>query len=672
MSLAVVALLTAACKTQLTAVPAYKDEVLSGQVYYLPRVEYALNVEREITACEVDFETLHGQAKWLGEQTQSALAFSQRLDRFRQQGAQPACPEMRQALKKSEGLTDAFLDEAMHGLSCLEAPAEIDLAEQYARLREQALKEVYRQPELEEEATRAFFDQNELLRKAGAPLTQDTLEALTRRFQNIAPDYEYRVKVDVRVVSTPNFLPDMAHVHALQYQGMREGLRATNYKAEIYPNGTLKSLNVTLDDQTASVVQNSLQGVMKLSAAASGFPFSVAVPTLHSGKGFKVVPYKQWKKDALPNSPCTDLTQLHLRSRDQAVAGAESAAKATLEQGDAVVDGEAALAKQQSALDEKRKVLAALPATDPSRAGMAAAVDELAVAVEKSGKQLADDKKKLKGLQGLVGKQGELLAAARKRLTIASADHFAPDIGSPQLELRGADTASLQWFDPAAIGSYCSKEPCSGVGGVKFVPNNLRAYVAVYGGSTHLPDRPRRTGESLKKPGTNENAATAGALIYREPARALLRVCVEFACLGADGKPAAPAARILMTNVVDVPQFGVLSQLPLKNAAFQNNTLAASFAESGSLSTLSYTSNAWAAKAAEAFAGSAESYLQYRTAKRQDETERLKAAKQEVDAQAELVKSQAALLKEQQALEELNSTDAAVGEAQDGEDDGAQ
>ena len=132
--------------------------------------------------------------------------------------------------------------------------------------------------------------------------------------------------------------------------------------------------------------------------------------------------------------------------------------------------------------------------------------------------------------------------------------------------------------------------------------------------------------------------------------RTLLFVCKETSCLDDAGKLQARQKDILLSSAFDVPQLGVLAALPLKNTAFQNNTLTASFAETGALTKLSYVTNASAAAAADTFTKSADIYLQYKDAKRTAEKSKLDQAKAEVDANTALLKSQ---LEEEKAKADL-------------------
>src|SRR6185295_1905196 len=97
----------------------------------------------------------------------------------------------------------------------------------------------------------------------------------------------------------------------------------------------------------------------------------------------------------------------------------------------------------------------------------------------------------------------------------------------------------------------------------------------------------------------------------------------------------------------------ILAFLPLTNGVFQNNTLEANFAASGSLEKLKYTSNARAEAAAKSFEGASTDILAFAEAKRGAKKKELETKKAELDAEKALLEARLARDKAAQDLEDF-------------------
>ncbi|MEG0885536.1 MAG: hypothetical protein RSH52_30265, partial [Janthinobacterium sp.] len=94
----------------------------------------------------------------------------------------------------------------------------------------------------------------------------------------------------------------------------------------------------------------------------------------------------------------------------------------------------------------------------------------------------------------------------------------------------------------------------------------------------------------------------------------------------------------------------------LKNETFQNNTLGASFAETGTLTKVIYKSNAAAVKAAAVFESSADTVLKFTDAKRLQESTKLDANTAELESRKKLIDAQLSVEKAQADLDNFRES----------------
>jgi hypothetical protein len=481
--------------------------------------------------------------------------------------------------------------------------------------------------------------------------TQNDFGRLQDAFATKAPPRE-NMKLDVEVgmqaTVTPMVLSDPKQVYAIQYVGMKEGLKSTNYTVETYLNGTLKSINVVLDDQTGTIVQSTLQSAAKIAAAAIGLPISFVEQAAPTGP---VASFADWLKSrqSLYSPLCSAATRLKLAQKDALVAANEASAKKNLDLTKSMTHQEKVVADLAKAVDDNKKKLEAMAENDKGRDALTAVVKTATEEANAAQKKLDELKKSQQAIAEASSKLSDQLSKARKQLTLTTVTNFSPEAAIwrdnmveqqavVSIELGGAKEALEAWMDKNWVSNYCrkDKELCAN-GWPGNSAEALFAQAALNPPFTELVSVP---------------PPPLGNVVYRQPVRALLFVCKKNSCLDNAGKLQAQQEDILLSSAVDVPQLGVLAALPLKNTAFQNNTLTASFAETGALTKLSYVTNASAAAAADTFTKSADIYLQYKDAKRTAEKSKLDQAKAQVDANTELLKSQ---LEEEKAKADLSN-----------------
>lgn len=585
------------------------DKGVEGQVYNLSRVEFSIGLDRELKSCQLRYKTEFLTAQeWLREQADLIASRSQ--------------------------LNDSQSD----------------------------YNKIISDPILKRPEVRSYFDTifNNPSWATNFTPNSSAVDQMKEAFVNVAvlqdDDIELLLEVEMRAIVTPLVLSDPSQIYVIKYGDMKESFKSTDYAVETYPNGTLKSINVVLADQTAAVVQSTLQGAARIASAVNGIPV-VGGFIVQSMPNTPVSSFEDWfekqvnKLDDL--SPCSATTKLQILQKNILLKANSSFAQQILNLEKDISNQEKTVTKLTTDLSKETKKLADMADNDPARTAQDQAVKTAEKAVTAAKKILADHNSSKKSLEDSSSKLTTNLANVRKQLTLSAVTHFSPeaavwgkiDKNKEDLEIKipaiisimisGAEEALDLWLDKDKVKTYCSKGASCDNERPKSALKSLSAQAAIYPSLASLSKVPPPTIKSV---------------VYRNPLRTMLFVCKEQLCIDENGKPSAEHKNILLASVVDVPQLGVLASLPLKNSAFQNNTLTATFAESGTLTKLTYVTNATAQAAAETFTKSADVFLQYKAAKLNEEKTKLEQTKLETDAKTELLKSQ---LAEEQARADL-------------------
>ena len=602
--LAVVALTgLSACTTKLTATRVENfGNVVKGDVYYLPRVEFQVNLSRELKSCNVVYQDdAQAALAWLGAQLQSA------------RGADT--PE--EMLK----ILDAIAADAVMRRGDIQPAINAALGTQWLQQLVVTPPAVPAKSGIKPKG------------KAGKDTRQvsddemNRLSAAIRRL-NLRPELKLEVDMTAQVVAT--FPPDASHTYTLDYVPMAEALKATDYVTEKYPGNTLKSVNVTMDDQSGPVIVKTISGITKLAAAASGFP----IPTAHAAKAVPFQSFDDWQQAQSDGDvACKADIRWKLYQRAgldaQSEAGAESAL-ALQKEVDKLNDEQV---KAVAALEKAEATLKELDDNDPRRPAASAQVIKAKGDVKLAAKNVLDAKAKLAAALQANGKVDSRLASVRKALTLVSTTTFQPTPTFLAMDLPGANEAIQAWLAP----TQCKGNPQCVPPDRSRLAAGMSAQVAL-----HAPSLPAASAADT----------AAVGVFYRQPLKSTLLVCKAQPCTAGGAIVATPDA-VLTSSLFDVPQLGPLAVLPLKNGAFQNNTIAASFAENGALIKLAYKSNAAAAKGAEVLESSADTLMKFREAKRNQETSKLEASASEYAARKKLVDAQLALEKSQAELDKF-------------------
>lgn len=578
------------CTTKLHATKVSdSEEAVEGHVYYLPRIEFSVNLERELKSCTVKFqEDGDGVIEWLRTSSTEFVKFKSEAELI------TAWTELLNdpILQRTDVIT--YLNYKLGSNWKTEKPPT----------------------EEERDAFENFINEN----------------AKTRSAPTLFLD------VSMKAQAIPFIIPDEDHVYSIQYSGMQELLKGTNFSVENFPNGTLKSINITLDDQTGSIVQSSISGLAKLAASSAGFP----IPTgnFHSGElKPNLTRYSIWiKKIQNEKALCNASTLLKVAQRDALTADVQGKAKIALELSELIAQLEKDVESEIKLKDQNQKDLDSMSADDPKRTALSTTIENIKATIKSKQTNIDTQKKSQVAAIESSNKASTQLDVLRKKLTVTSVTTFHPSYAENHVPLLGAEESLSAWLDREKVQEFCLMDDniCND-NWPGDTASKLNADAAIYPSFTKLH---------------NIKAPTNNSIVYRQPIKSSLIICKENACLDSVNHLIAEPQNILLSSSVDIPQFGVLASLPLKNTSFQNNSLSASFTESGALTKLTYTTNAVASKATETLSSSAETFMKFKEAKSKEGKAKLDNSAAEVDARTKLLEAQ---LKQEQAQENLNS-----------------
>ena len=637
----------AGCTTSLKSTPSDVGKILVGQAYNLPRAEFFVGLDRELKECSVSLPRQELLEAWVISEAQLARDGAESV--ISSWLSENLHPERAANTKKFAG--DLGVNSAdLEALSAYADPIDQKLlAQQVAFLLVSDQYEL--DPSFQDSAGKKELKQV-LADKVGTdPERAPWLSTLTASVQKLKPSYS--LVVDLRAKVDRQLLPDPKQYYALNYATMGSGFKKTEYHVEKYPNGTLKSINSIIDDQSASVVNSVANGVLTLAAAATGIPTGT-LP--HAGeKVFKLKSFKAYEADKAPPLCRPELMQV-IELRKAAADTAAKAATAAATQ-NPVIDALSAEATKAAAdWEAKKKARQALPAGDAGIAAADTAADKAKTASEDAAQKLTAAKQVKDNLQQTFLKADAQAQALAGKLILSVQAQLTPT-GTGAIDtlvIPGARSAADQWFEAGGLAIFCSGEQAQKncTEDEQPLPVKLNAVAQLIGAAMPTVER-----------AIVEDDQSKNGVAYREPGRAILKICGVGPCLSETAVGLNGAAFDLLTQVVDVPQYGVIAVLPLYNGSFQNNTLTARFTELGSVSGVDYTSNARFAEMAKSFEGTAQKYKTYRDGRRDQTTGDIEAQIKELEARKRLSEAQKALADAE--AERLKATTPTAGESGD-------
>lgn len=670
---------TAGCMpTRLEAVRV-NPHATPGQIYFLPRVEFRVDVERELVRCDVDFDSQSLAKSWLLEQQGVLTRINKRLDEIKLAMDATAlvatdavgsrlCSQQTSGFSESlfERLREHIVREEYCGSGVANSEASRRaLVAQSASIHSALLDDILKDPDFESSGARGILTKLGLEElDLDADNRTKAFSALVEMLGRIGTENRnlqgsYSIDVEIRANAFPLLLPDLDEAYSINYQLSRNSVKKTEYEVHTYDNGTLKSINVSIDDQTAAVMRDTFSGLLKVASGLSGFSLPLG-GTAHAAEGIPpVTRFSDFHTgEREEKHPCKARTRQQLAERVRLERELQSHA--------------VEYSSRSSKLDDARKLVTA--------------AEDALVAAKRDGKPKEDIDKttadvasaklaqaNIEASLAMLNRQSQRassdLRKVRASLTMASHTHFRPESsdGRPPQEMLRGERAALDWFDGGALAKACSVDGSNGIecrsddasaNPPTFMPRAIEGWIAVHlSGRNALPDSPTRTVDS-----------PITGIVYRQPARGVLMICSRRECLDGSGEIQMTSDDLSVLDIVDLPQFGVHGVLPLENKAFQNNVIQASFTETGALTMVKYDSNARAVEQAKLFSESADSLIGYFEARRSRDTARLSSEADKIEERIRVAEQTLALERAQRNLEAFRTGTAPLDSAGDNDD----
>ncbi|WP_188823727.1 hypothetical protein [Novosphingobium indicum] len=388
---------------------------------------------------------------------------------------------------------------------------------------------------------------------------------------------------------------------AISYAALADHFKISDFSMERYPNGILKSVNVTVDDRTADVASEAFKSIVSIGKIAIGLPPDVT--TKDGAPPPQIAAYVACTDEARKALESLPGLRKTVRERDAAVKAATKAVADYVKEHSEekppadVVKETARLARvereAQEALDAANKALAATQTkiTLVSRflfvpqQGISSQVDMLA---------LADAETKPNAL---------LTLHTRETLDDGTERWLRYPLG-PRLTFDEVHGEQAEWVEPAKTNVEADKKLARDKAGFFWTIDGeaRRDGVGTAIAKLAFADALVASGplRANAVPSGMASATACGAegsqrcgIIYRTQGPGRLRVCAAGAdgalpdavrCLGI----ATADARVLFTDERGVPQLGGLGSLGLTNRPFSNNILTAEFGEDGNLIKVGY------------------------------------------------------------------------------------
>lgn len=418
----------------------------------------------------------------------------------------------------------------------------------------------------------------------------------------------YDVAFSLKVDATQQFVPDPSATYSIDYKDLGGMSKATDIVVELYPNGTLKSVNSTLDDQSAQILSKTLSGVINI-AKMTLVPGGVLGPgVLQVPRGVRTL---ELKKNVDPKTKGVDkLPPLCPNSVRTATLQKPKLVASLEKQKSNVVQIEAELAQRRAAVESAK-------GGTPNEADT---IQRLMKRRDAARKDVEETENAL---------------AAVNAIVVVAEDKELPRItrNNPTVELLPPSSLLARWFNqemlPAGDGGSTTKRMLDD-DREHVVPTGLILKASL----TTVPL------EGKAQTPADPPLTTKG-LVYRMPARGRLTVCRSDLCGNGKGG-------VLLDAMYDAPQLGVYGILPLHNGMFATNTLTADFTSAGAPIKVSYKTNATGDGAASAFNDATKQALDFRK-------ERASAPVDQTKAQVDLIEQQVKLLDAQKKLREAQN-----------------
>jgi hypothetical protein len=398
------------------------------------------------------------------------------------------------------------------------------------------------------------------------------------------------VRMATTAAVTDRLVADHSAAFVIDSGTLGWGTKTTSLAVGLYDNGTLKSINAAAQDRTAEIAGNLVKTGLTIASLAGGVPIPAMVPFVQGGRRMADLRAPDWF--GLVQQLCT-------QDALDAVKVAE-AARADLDRSKR--NDKAKAAEFKRVAQEEALLKAMLGLLDTAiLSGDAAKVESMRNAVDRQ--VLAVTAAKEKAGKSLTEQLVDDLAAARKPITatlmidwvprsLGAADYLTPapsTIFPSQVYRRWlipAGACVLAWSRAAndrarrEIEDLCPR------------PDSIDEKIWARLPSTTVDIRLSAVDGDKLRSDIPSNPPGGAGLTYRQPRMAKLSICVEDCA-----RPSPDAA--LVASLYSMPQFGRLARLDLKNGAFEDNNLTATFAADGTLVGATYASSAALEKASQ-------------------------------------------------------------------------
>lgn len=373
-----------------------------------------------------------------------------------------------------------------------------------------------------------------------------------------------------------SFVQDTTRQFLFDFTKLNSALKLTSANVEMYRNGTIKSINTSVEDRSGEVIGAIGGMALNLVKATT---FVAGAPVADGGKSTGC-------------SPAITEQLAQLATYRAALAKARAADNALQKELDALEKEKSALAAAQA----KLKATADDAALKTEVTKLSGSVKKLEKAVKERKPQAPDIQKQLTSLLELLTAQAHVL--------------FVPSVEDKCKIAKVAGAGYLGRFQPFKADKPGETDPLdehiSGVG---------RDAVFTASICVTPPSGKFRTKPQVVRTKTESEEVKNPGIMYRLPVLALVTISQS-----EDSRTDFSGERW-----ISVPQYGTIASLDLDNGAFDKNTLKLAFAEDGSLATLDFTAEASAERGALAAQAASKTYLDIVTARENAKQARDKA-----------------------------------------------
>lgn len=423
---------------------------------------------------------------------------------------------------------------------------------------------------------------------------------------------EGSINVDV----TEKVTGDPSQTYVIDYQMLSGLTKVANVEINLSESGLLTGINSTLADQTASVIKDSAAALFSVARGMSLNSLSIN---------------KTWNTKSVKKEACEVFNEkrAELKNTKNEYDKAKNIDKKIIN-----------LSNELAGL-EKLRMQYMTDAEFQKKFGTEIQNEEAVERVKKVNLAIDETKLKLKAeetnkpdleklAKGLADIQAMLIFSGETQW-------FTPVKDNNTLEIKISSEKLASLF----VGTKIEGVPrCSDANNNEQANNACLDTPVITAKAISLPEKPTFPEDDIKNKWVSENNQKVDlGIMYRLPAPVQLKI-------SARSNTNAAAETVLMDRIVELPQFGEIGTLNLKNKVFDDNTLNVTFNPSGGINKVVFRSSAQAAAAANAAAGVSSSYFNFIKDRRSDKisaekenveldkirrTDRVSAEKEQID-----------------------------------------